>query len=126
MFNSPRLHLASWRGHAIEGVHPVHAILSKADGTVVERVGFDVETTWRSAAKPFQLEATLGLVPEDKQEETHGPGSGGRRRKPQCRASPPSSGSLHFQTFRTRRVGAALRCPRPHGLGCQQHLDQSA
>ena len=69
MYNSPRLHLASWRGHAIEGVHPVHAILSKADGTIVERVGFDVETTWRSSAKPFQLEATLGLVPEEKQKK---------------------------------------------------------
>ena len=69
MLNSPRLHLASWRGHAIEGVHPVHAVLCEADGTVVQQVGFDVETTWRSSAKPFQLEATLGLIPEDKQKK---------------------------------------------------------
>jgi len=69
MFNSPRLHLASWRGHAIEGVHPVHAVLCESDGTIVQQVGFDVETTWRSSAKPFQLEATLSLVPEVKQKE---------------------------------------------------------
>lgn len=69
MLTTPRLHLAARRGHAIEGVHPVHAILCKADGTILEQVGFNLETSWRSCAKPFQLEATLGLTPPQKREK---------------------------------------------------------
>jgi len=50
------------RGHAVESEHPVAAVLV-ADGQVRESIG-DVTppVTWRSAAKPFQLEVTLPLA----------------------------------------------------------------
>jgi L-asparaginase II len=50
------------RGGLTEASHPISAVLV-ADGKVVERVGPPLRTTWRSAAKPFQLEVSLGLLP---------------------------------------------------------------
>ncbi len=46
------------RSSVIEGRHPFSAILV-ADGGVVEQLGDDVVSTWRSAAKPFQLDVSL-------------------------------------------------------------------
>jgi L-asparaginase II len=59
-----RLFIEARRGAALEGRHEVSAVLARADGAVVRRVGPPITTTWRSAAKPFQLETTLGLVGE--------------------------------------------------------------
>lgn len=50
------------RGAALEASHRVHACASDAAGRVVWQVGDDLETTFRSAAKPFQLEVTLGML----------------------------------------------------------------
>jgi len=47
-------------GHA-EGVHPFSAV-SVREGRVVGRLGPPVRTTWRSAAKPFQLRTSLGVI----------------------------------------------------------------
>jgi L-asparaginase II len=56
------LHL---RGGAFESRHPIAAVLIDADGAVREQVGEAPPTTFRSSAKPFQLEASLGaLSPE--------------------------------------------------------------
>ncbi len=38
------------------------AVLVDGTGTVLERIGPDVTTTWRSAAKPFQLEGSLSFL----------------------------------------------------------------
>ncbi len=52
------------RGGVVEGRHPVEAVLCDAPGRVLETIGEDAIATFRSAAKPFQLEVTLPLVPE--------------------------------------------------------------
>jgi L-asparaginase II len=52
------------RGGVVEAAHRVHACASDATGQLIFRVGADVETTFRSAAKPFQLESSLSLLPE--------------------------------------------------------------
>lgn len=51
------------RGGVVEAEHAVSAVLVRGDGVVAERVG-DVEppVTWRSAAKPFQLEVSAPLT----------------------------------------------------------------
>jgi L-asparaginase II len=53
------------RGTTSEASHRVHACASDAAGNVLWQVGSDLETTFRSAAKPFQLEVTLGLIAPD-------------------------------------------------------------
>lgn len=53
------------RGGFAEAVHPVSAVLIDAEGHVLERVGAPLVTTWRSAAKPFQLEVSLDLIGQD-------------------------------------------------------------
>lgn len=62
------------RGHVAEAVHRVHACAVDASGRVHWHSGDDVLTTFRSAAKPFQLEVSwsrlspglrAGLEPED-------------------------------------------------------------
>jgi L-asparaginase II len=50
------------RGTTCEASHRVHACATDADGNVLWQVGADLPTTFRSAAKPFQLEVTLGLI----------------------------------------------------------------
>lgn len=52
------------RGSAVEARHPVHACASGPDGALLWQVGDDLLSTLRSAAKPFQLETALGLLPE--------------------------------------------------------------
>ena len=47
------------RGGYIEASHTVSAVLVDDAGVVRERVGEDLVTTWRSAAKPFQLASNL-------------------------------------------------------------------
>lgn len=56
-----RLSVEQWRGDALETTHGVSAVLADGDG-VVEQIGEDLCTTWRSAAKPFQLEVSAGLL----------------------------------------------------------------
>ena len=51
------------RGHAVESEHPISAVLCNHAGDVLERIGAPMKTTWRSAAKPFQLEANLEILP---------------------------------------------------------------
>lgn len=53
------------RGAWLEATHVVAAALCDADGAVLERAGDPCVTTWRSGAKPFQLEACLALLPPD-------------------------------------------------------------
>lgn len=50
------------RGRVVEATHPVSAVLVDAEGRVVEQVGEDLVTTWRSGAKPFQLEVSAAQV----------------------------------------------------------------
>ncbi len=48
----------------MEAEHAVSAVLVRGDGVVADSFGVtDVPVTWRSAAKPFQLEVTAELVP---------------------------------------------------------------
>ncbi len=60
-----RLTVEQCRGRWSESAHPVSAVRVTADGSVIDRVGPPMTTTWRSAAKPFQLEVSLGLLPQD-------------------------------------------------------------
>jgi L-asparaginase II len=53
------LHL---RGGAIESRHPITAALVTPEGEVLERVGAPRTTTFRSSAKPLQLEASLDAL----------------------------------------------------------------
>ena len=50
------------RGGHVEGTHSIHAVMVDRSGRVLERFGAPMPTTWRSAAKPFQLEVSLGLL----------------------------------------------------------------
>jgi L-asparaginase II len=50
------------RGTTCEASHRVHACATDANGQLLWQVGTDLHTTFRSAAKPFQLEVSLGLV----------------------------------------------------------------
>lgn len=63
---STRLAIRATRGETFESEHAVSAVLCDPTGRVLERVGPALgPLTWRSAAKPFQLEASLGMLPED-------------------------------------------------------------
>ncbi len=62
------------RGFAVEGSHEIDAVACDARGQVTALLGDDVTTTFRSAAKPFQLEESVAaladgqrvrLTPED-------------------------------------------------------------
>jgi L-asparaginase II len=59
--------IVATRGGRFESEHPIAAVLVGPDGAVHDRVGDPVVTTWRSAAKPFQLEVSLGLLPTEQQ-----------------------------------------------------------
>ncbi|MBT9558165.1 MAG: asparaginase [Myxococcales bacterium] len=60
---SSRLTVVETRGDAVEGVHEVAAALCDASGTLLQAYGpADPVTTWRSAAKPFQLAASLDAL----------------------------------------------------------------
>jgi L-asparaginase II len=54
-------HVVQTRGSCVEAVHPFSAV-GVQDGQVVFRLGDDLVTTWRSAAKPFQLATSLELL----------------------------------------------------------------
>ncbi len=49
----------------VESEHPISAVLVDADGTLLHHVGPPCVTPWRSGAKPFQLAASLGLLPPE-------------------------------------------------------------
>jgi L-asparaginase II len=51
------------RGGVVEAEHEVSGALVRDDGRILERFGdLDAPVTWRSAAKPFQLEVSLPLT----------------------------------------------------------------
>jgi len=50
------------RGATCEASHRVHACATDSDGKLLWQVGTDLNTTFRSAAKPFQLEVSFGLL----------------------------------------------------------------
>jgi L-asparaginase II len=52
------------RGFALEATHAIDVVVCDKEGRVVARVGDDMLTTFRSAAKPFQLEASLAALPD--------------------------------------------------------------
>ncbi|MET0284305.1 MAG: asparaginase [Polyangiales bacterium] len=52
------------RGFAVESVHAIDAVTCDASGDVRVLSGIDPLTTFRSAAKPFQLEVTVELLQE--------------------------------------------------------------
>ena len=53
------------RGEWVEASHPIAAVLCDGSGAVLARAGDPCVTTWRSGAKPFQLEASLSLLPPE-------------------------------------------------------------
>jgi L-asparaginase II len=59
------LNIDSMRGEFVEATHEIAACLCDASGYVQARVSTPHVTTWRSAAKPFQLEACLTMLPRD-------------------------------------------------------------
>ncbi len=58
----PSLIIEQRRGFAVEGMHEVDAVACDASGRLVASVGVDHLSTFRSAAKPFQLEASLSSL----------------------------------------------------------------
>ena len=52
-----KLTILRTRGAALESEHPISAVLCDPTGQVQQRIGEPMVTTWRSAAKPFQLES---------------------------------------------------------------------
>jgi L-asparaginase II len=50
------------RGQALEAKHAVHACAVDREGRTLWQVGEDLRTTFRSAAKPFQLEVSWELL----------------------------------------------------------------
>jgi L-asparaginase II len=64
MVAETRLVVVQRRGAAFEAEHLVHVHGVDFEGPVRVSVGEDLVTTWRSAAKPFQLEVALGLLPD--------------------------------------------------------------
>ena len=61
------------RGSTIEARHAFSAVCVDGAGNVRDQVGEDLRTTWRSAAKPFQLEVSLRLLPREGVEALDGP-----------------------------------------------------
>lgn len=53
--------IEQWRGAQREAIHPIAAV-AVGGGQVVRRMGPEVTTPWRSAAKPFQLATCLDLL----------------------------------------------------------------
>ena len=54
--------VAQTRGACVESVHPFSAVVVSADGRPPRVFGGDLHTTWRSAAKLFQLAVALELL----------------------------------------------------------------
>ena len=59
------------RGGIVESEHPVSAVRCDAQGLILERIGSPMVTSWRSAAKPFQLEANLAVLDPSLVAELH-------------------------------------------------------
>jgi len=63
---SGELTIEGWRGHCLESTHAIDAIAVDGNGETLLAVGdCDRLVTWRSAAKPFQLQVSLGALPSD-------------------------------------------------------------
>ena len=61
-----RLTIEAWRGKCLESSHEVDAIAVNENGETILKVGhYDRQVTWRSAAKPFQLQVALGALPTE-------------------------------------------------------------
>ena len=64
--SSSELHIESWRGTCVESVHVVDAVAVDHTGEVVLSLGDPTRAvTWRSAAKPFQLQVSLNALPDE-------------------------------------------------------------
>lgn len=57
------------RGFAVEAEHPVSVAVCDRAGRLIAQCGDDLVTTFRSAAKPFQLEITFESLPESLREQ---------------------------------------------------------
>ncbi len=64
MSTETQLRIVEERGAALEAEHAVSAVLCDATGRIIHSVGPEIEATWRSASKPFQLEASLSFLPD--------------------------------------------------------------
>jgi L-asparaginase II len=104
------------RGAVVEAVHHVDAVLCDATGKVVESVGVDQTSTFRSAAKPFQLEITYPLLP------------GSVREKLDDSDLAIGAASHHGEAFHVERVQSLLaRLGRaPEHLLCGAHPPSNA
>lgn len=105
-----RLTIEQRRGFACEGEHPVDACLSDAN-RVLAQIGEDRLTTFRSAAKPFQLETSLALL------------SPAQRAKLSTRDLAIGAASHHGEAFHVSLVSdllAQLDC-EPRQLFCGVH-----
>ena len=70
--NPNRLTIEAWRGECSESSHEVDAIAVNENGQTVLEVGhYDRQVTWRSAAKPFQLQVALGALPTETVAKLH-------------------------------------------------------
>ncbi|MCB9739250.1 MAG: asparaginase [Deltaproteobacteria bacterium] len=56
------------RGQLVEARHPFAYAVADASGALLRTAGRIAPTPWRSAAKPFQLEVSLGCLPEQQAE----------------------------------------------------------
>ena len=60
------LTIEGWRGDCLESSHAIDAIAINAEGEIILAIGqHDRKVTWRSAAKPFQLQVALGALPAE-------------------------------------------------------------
>ena len=61
-----KLTIEGWRGDCLESSHAIDAIAVNAQGETILAIGqHDRKVTWRSAAKPFQLQVALGALPAE-------------------------------------------------------------
>lgn len=63
---SHTLTIEGWRGQCLETSHEIDALAINGSGDVILSVGEPSRVvTWRSTAKPFQLQVALGALPSD-------------------------------------------------------------
>ena len=64
--NTGTLTIEAWRGECLESSHEIDAIAVNEQGETILAIGqYDRQVTWRSAAKPFQLQVALGALSSD-------------------------------------------------------------
>ena len=61
---SGSLTIEGWRGTCVETTHCIDALAVDREGKTILGIGeYEREITWRSAAKPFQLQVSMGALP---------------------------------------------------------------